>query len=222
MIFLSLQKTITMILRKALQENFPIISEPELIEEIMKVAFIHEMSADDILIDINENIKNLPMLIEGSVKILREDKEGNEVFLYYVDAGNTCAATLTCCMDSKVSNIRAVVEEDAVFLSIPYEYMDIWMEKYKSWREFILTTYSLRFEELLKAVDQLAFKKMDQRILNFLHEKSKLLDNTIIKISHQQIAYDLNTSREVVSRILKQMEKEGVVKISRGQLELLR
>jgi CRP/FNR family transcriptional regulator len=210
-----------MILRKALQENFPIISEPELIEEIMKVAFIHEMNADEILIDINENIKNLPMLIEGSVKILREDENGNEVFLYYVDAGNTCAATLTCCMDSKISNIRAVVEEDAVFLTIPYEYMDIWMGKYKSWREFILTTYSLRFEELLKAVDQLAFKKMDQRILNFLKEKAKLLNNNFIKISHQQIAYDLNTSREVVSRILKQMEKEGMVKISRGQLELL-
>jgi CRP/FNR family transcriptional regulator len=210
-----------MILRKAIQENFPIISESELIEEIMKVAFIHEMNADEILIDINENIKNLPMLIEGSVKILREDDEGNEVFLYYVDAGNTCAATLTCCMDSKISNIRAVVEEDAVFLTIPYEYMDIWMGKYRSWREFILTTYSLRFEELLKAVDQLAFKKMDQRILNFLKEKAKLLDNTFIKISHQQIAYDLNTSREVVSRILKQMEKEGIVKISRGQIELL-
>ena len=210
-----------MILRKALQDNFPIISEPELIEEIMKVAYIHEMEADDILIDINENIKNLPMLVEGSVKILREDEDGNEVFLYYVDAGNTCAATLTCCMDSKISNIRAVVEEKAVFLTIPYEYMDIWMGKYKSWREFILTTYSLRFEELLKAVDQLAFKKMDQRILNFLKEKSKLIGSTTIKISHQQIAYDLNTSREVVSRILKQMEKEGMVKISRGQLELL-
>ncbi len=209
-----------MILRKALQENFPIISEPELIEEIMKVAYIHEMETDEILIDINENIKNLPLLVEGSVKILREDEEGNEVFLYYVDAGNTCAATLTCCMDSKISNIRAVVEEKAIFLAIPYEYMDIWMGKYKSWREFILTTYSLRFEELLKAVDQLAFKKMDQRILNFLKEKSKLIGSSTIKISHQQIAYDLNTSREVVSRILKQMEKEGVVKISRGQLEL--
>ncbi|HIP36979.1 MAG TPA: Crp/Fnr family transcriptional regulator [Crocinitomix sp.] len=210
-----------MILRKALQENFPIISEPELIEEIMKVAYIHEMDEDDILIDINENIKNLPLLVEGSVKILREDENGNEVFLYYVDAGNTCAATLTCCMDSKRSNIRAIVEEKAVFLTIPYQYMDIWMGKYKSWREFILTTYSLRFEELLKAVDQLAFKKMDQRILNFLNEKSNLLNSKIIKISHQQIAYDLNTSREVVSRILKQMERENLVKINRGQLELL-
>ncbi len=210
-----------MILRKALQENFPILSEPELIEEIMKVGYIHEMDEDEILIDINENIKNLPMLVEGSVKILREDEDGNEVFLYYVDAGNTCAATLTCCMDSKLSNIRAVVEEKAVFLTIPYEFMDIWMGKYRSWREFILTTYSLRFEELLKAVDQLAFKKMDQRILNFLKEKSNLLNSKIIKISHQQIAYDLNTSREVVSRILKQMEKEKMVKISRGQLELL-
>jgi len=210
-----------MILRKALQENYPILSTPELIEEIMKVGHIHEMEVDEILIDINQNVKNLPLLIEGSVKILREDEEGNEVFLYYVDQGNTCAATLTCCMDAKKSNIRAIVEEKAVFLTIPYEYMDIWIGKYKAWRDFILTTYSIRFEELLKAVDQLAFKKMDQRIANFLEEKSKLIGSKLIKISHQQIAYDLNTSREVVSRILKQMEKEGLVKISRGQLELL-
>lgn len=210
-----------MILRKAIQENFPILSDPELIEEIMKVGFIHEMEQDEILIDFNQNIKNLPLLIEGSVKILREDDDGNEVFLYYVDAGNTCAATLTCCMDSKRSNIRAIVEENAVFLTIPYEYMDIWMGKYKSWREFVLTTYSIRFEELLKAVDQLAFKKMDERIANFLHEKAKLIGKNIIKISHQQIAYDLNTSREVVSRILKQMEKNNLVVISRGQLELI-
>jgi len=209
-----------MILRKALQENYPILSEPALIEEIMKVGYIHEMDENEILIDINQHIKNLPLLIEGSVKVLREDEDGNEVFLYYVDAGNTCAATLTCCMDSKLSNIRAVVEEKAIFITIPFEYMDIWMGKYKSWREFILTTYSIRFEELLKAVDQLAFKKMDERIANFLNEKSKLTESKIIKISHQQIAYDLNTSREVVSRILKQMEKNNMVKISRGQLEL--
>jgi CRP/FNR family transcriptional regulator len=210
-----------MILRKAITENFPILNEPELIEELMKVAYIHEMDEDDILIDINENIKNLPLLIEGSIKILREDEEGNEVFLYYVDAGNTCAATLTCCMDAKKSNIRAVVEEKAVFLTVPFQYMDIWMSKYKSWRNFILTTYALRFEELLKAVDQLAFKKMDERIYNFLKEKANIIGSNEIKISHQQIAYDLNTSREVVSRILKQMEKIGMLKISRGKLQLL-
>lgn len=210
-----------MILRKALQENYPILSNTELIEEIMQVGYLHELEEGEILIDINQNVKNLPLLIEGSVKVLREDEEGNEVFLYYVDAGNTCAAALTCCMDAKRSNIRAVVEEKTIFITIPYEYMDKWMGIYKCWREFILTTYAIRFEELLKAVDQLAFKKMDERIASFLDEKSKLLDSTIIKISHQQIAYDLNTSREVVSRILKQMEKEGMVKISRGQLELI-
>lgn len=210
-----------MILRKAIQENFPILTNQDLVEEIMKVGSLHELDEGEILIDINQHIKNLPLLVKGSVKIIREDDDGKEVFLYYVDAGNTCAATLTCCMDQKSSNIRAIVEEKAIFISIPFEYMDRWMEKYKCWREFILTTYSIRFDEMLRAVDQLAFKKMDERIENYLKEKSKLLDSDIIKISHQQIAYDLNTSREVVSRILKQMEKEGLVKISRGQLELL-
>lgn len=210
-----------MILRQTLQDNYPILSNPELIEEIMKVGHLEEMTHNDILIDLNQTIKSMPLLLEGSVKITREDEDGREVFLYYVDSGNTCAATLTCCMDSKKSNIRAIVEEDATFISIPYEYMDKWMEKYKCWRDFILTTYAIRFEEMLKAVDQLAFKKMDERIHNFLKEKSKLVGSKIVKISHQQIAYDLNTSREVVSRILKQMERSGLVKIGRGQLTLI-
>jgi CRP/FNR family transcriptional regulator len=209
-----------MILKKALQDNYPILTETELIDEIMSVGFIHELEVGEILIDINQDIKTLPLLIEGTLKIIRENEEGNEVFLYYIKHGSTCAVTLTCCIDEKRSNIRAIVAEKAVFISIPYEFMDKWMEKYKSWRDFILTAYSVRFEELLKAIDQLAFMKMDQRIFNFLNEKSKITGSNVIKISHQQIANDLNTSREIVSRILKQMEKEGIVKISRGQLQL--
>lgn len=210
-----------MILRKTLEDNYPMLKNPQLIEEIMKIGRLSELEQDEILIDINESITSMPLLLEGSVKIIREDNDGHEVFLYYVNSGNTCAATLTCCMDSVKSNIRAIVEENATFISIPYEYMDIWMEKYKCWRNFILTTYAVRFEEMLKAVDQLAFKKMDERIHNFLKEKSKLLKSETIYISHQQIAYDLNTSREVVSRILKQMERSGLVKIGRGQLTLI-
>ncbi len=202
-------------------ENYPILNNNELIEEILLNGELQKIPAGEILIDLDEKLIAFPLLLNGSIKISREDDDGNEVFLYYVDAGNTCAATLTCCMSSKKSNIRAVVEEDAEFIMLPFEFMDVWMSKYKEWREFILTTYSIRFEELLKAVDQLAFKKMDERIENYLIEKSKLAGLRIIHTSHQEIAIDLNTSREVVSRILKQMEKNNLIKMGRGKIELI-
>jgi len=210
-----------MILSKVLRENFPMLSEPLLVDEILKVAFIYEVQEGDIIIDIGQRIENMPLLIEGSIKITREDEEGNEIFLYYVNAGNTCAASMTSSFSNHFSTIRATVEEKAVFLAIPTKYIDEWMVKYQSWRNFVLNTYNHKFEELLRVVDLLAFKKMDDRISNYLNEKSNLHHSKILHLSHQEIALDLNTSREVVSRILKQMEKSGIIKIGRGQLELL-
>lgn len=209
-----------MILRKVLTEQFPMFSEPELIEEIMKVAFIHEVNEGDILIDIGETIVNMPLLIEGSMKIVREDEEGNEIFLYYVSAGNTCAASITSGFGSHKSTIRAIVEEKATFLAIPIQNIEYWMIKYPSWRKFVLNTYNARFEEILKVVDLLAFKKMDERIASYLKDKAATHHSSIVKLSHQDIATDLNTSREVVSRILKHMEKDNLIKIGRGQITL--
>lgn len=210
-----------MILSKVLAENFPMFEEPELINQILKVGHIREVEVGEILIDIGETIETMPLLVEGSIKIIREDEDGNEMFLYYVNAGNTCASSLTSTIANHKSNIRAIVEERATFLAIPTKYVDDWMVKFKSWRHFIVNTYNAKFEEVLKVVDLLAFKNMDDRIVNYLREKASMHNTNTIKISHQEIAYDLNTSREVVSRILKQMEKSGHVKIGRGQLELL-
>lgn len=211
-----------MILRKVLTDNFPMLAtEQDLMEEILKVVFIHEVEEGELLIDIGETIENMPLLVEGSMKIVREDEEGHEIFLYYVSAGNTCAASITSGFGGQKSNIRAIVEEKATFLAIPIKYVELWMAKYAAWRHFILNTYNAKFEEVLKVVDLLAFKKMDDRIANYLHEKSETHHSKILKLSHQDIAVDLNTSREVVSRILKQMEKSGQITIGRGQLTLL-
>lgn len=209
-----------MILRKVLTENFAVFKEPELIEEIMKVAFIHEVDEGEILIDIGEIIQNMPLLIEGSIKIVREDEEGNEIFLYYVTAGNTCAASITSGVGNFRSTIRAIVEEKAAFLAIPVKYVDEWMVRYPSWRNFIINTYNSRFEELLRVVDLLAFKNMDDRVLNYLQENAQTHGTKTVNLSHQQIATDLNTSREVVSRILKHMERANKIQIGRGQIEL--
>lgn len=210
-----------MILRKVLTEKFPSLTEPELIEEIMKVAFIHEVEEGELLIDIGEPIINMPLLIEGSMKIVREDEDGNEIFLYYVQAGNTCAASITSGFEGQKSTIRAIAEEKAIFLAIPVQNIEYWMIKYPSWRKFILNTYNIRIEEILKVVDLLAFKNMDERIASYLKDKSSMHNSEIVKISHQDIATDLNTSREVVSRILKHMEKNNLIKIGRGQITLL-
>jgi CRP/FNR family transcriptional regulator len=210
-----------MSIKEIIQTEFPMLIEEGLVNEISAVAKIEEMAETEILIDMNERITRVPLLIDGSLKIIREEEDGREIFLYYVEAGNTCAASITCCLNNHKSSIMAIVEEKARFLSIPIEYMDQWMAKYQSWRNFIMNSFTSRTDELLEVVDLLAFKKMDERILKYLQGKSELQHSNIIKASHQEIANDLSTSREVVSRLLKQMEHNRMLKISRGKIELL-
>lgn len=208
-------------IKDVVETFFPHLSEEGLREEIIKVGRLDKVEQGDILIDIDERIVFLPLIYRGVIKVHREDDDGNEILLYYLEAGNTCASSLTCCMARKRSTVRAEAEEDTYLISIPIDYVDIWLVKYKSWKDFIMNTYSQRFEELLKTVDELAFKKLDQRLLNYLEDKSKISGNNLLNIAHREIAYDLNTSREVVSRLLKQLEKVGEIKLGRGKIELL-
>ena len=152
-------------------EKYTQFYDEDLVKEILTVGKMRTLAEGEILIDVDERITQIPLMVKGSVKILREDDEGKEMFLYYIEAGSTCAASLTCCMNSQKSNILAIVEEETTFISIPVKYMDEWMSKYKSWRDFILRNYAYRYEELLEVVGQLAFKKMDERILKYLQEK---------------------------------------------------
>jgi CRP/FNR family transcriptional regulator len=208
--------TITEFTRK-----YPSFNDPIFAEEVLKVGKIQKLFTDDILIDLEQKITHFPLILEGSLKIQREDSEGKEIFLYYIDSGNICTATISCCLNHKKSSIRALVEEDATLLNIPIEYMDKWIVKFPVWRNYIFQSFSNRFEDMLKAIDQLAFKKMDERILGYLKNTAKLTKSNLIKVSHQEIAIDLNTSREVVSRLLKQCELNGLLKIGRGKIELL-
>lgn len=194
--------------------------EPELINEILSCGVMAKYKEGDIVLDINQKIESIPLMLTGSIKIMREDDNGNEIFLYYIESGSICAASLTCCMNSHRSNILAIVEEDATFLAVPTAFMDIWMAKYRSWRSYVLSSYALRYDELLEVVDLLAFKRMDDRVANYLQEKASLHQTNTIRTSHQDIAHDLNTSREVVSRILKQMERDGNLELKRGHIVL--
>lgn len=203
-----------------LKEHFPVLYEKELQEEIAEHGKLTEVKAGTVIMDIGRYIKTMPLLVKGSIKILREDEEGNELFLYYLGRGDTCAMSLTCCMEDKKSEIRAVAEEDCIIISIPVKYMDLWMKEYTSWKNFVMQTYRNRFEELLNTIDSIAFLKMDERLEKYLTDKHKATYSTTIKGTHQEIAYELNSSREVISRLLKQLEKQGKIKISRNMIEL--
>lgn len=171
--------------------------------------------------DIGSYVKIIPLIIEGTIKVSREDEDGNELFLYYLRPGETCSMSFTCCMMNKKSEIRTVAEEDTQVIGIPIRYMDEWMSRYQSWKNFVMMTYDYRMLELVKTIDSIAFKKMDERLLEYLEDKAHATGDRTINTTHQQIAYDLNASREAISRLLKQMEKEGMVELGRNRIELL-
>jgi CRP/FNR family transcriptional regulator len=199
----------------------PIYFEDDLKKELKQVSDVQIAEPGEIVMDIGQRIENIPYVLEGTIKILREDEEGNEIFLYYLEPGHACATSITCCFTGQRSTIRAIAEDRTSFLSIPVFLSDEWMLKYKGWKNFVMNTYAERFEELLKAIDQLAFKKMDERLAKYLQDKAEIHGSTNIRISHQEIAYDLNTSREVVSRLLKQLERMGAIRLGRNKIELL-
>ncbi|TJZ63349.1 Crp/Fnr family transcriptional regulator [Sphingobacterium olei] len=198
------------------------IFEQALIEEIVSVGKLVEFKEGDVLIDIGKYIKTMPLLIRGAIKIMREDFDNGELLLYFIEKGDTCSMTLSCCMGDKKSEIRAVAENDGLVVMIPVGKMEEWMGRYKSWRAFVFQSYDSRFKELLSAIDNIAFMHMDQRLYNYLYEKSKINNTKVITTTHQEIAYELNSSRVVISRLLKAFEHEGKIKLNRNNIELLR
>lgn len=204
-----------------LKDNYGYLFEDALLQEINQVGVYKEIPEGNTLIEIGDYIKSMPLLISGAVKILREDDQGDELILYFIEKGDTCAMTLSCCMGQKKSEIRAIAETDTTLIMIPVEHMSFWMGKYKSWQNFILQSYHERMSELLEAIDTIAFLKMDERILKYLRDKAMVNHSEEISATHQQIANDLHTSRVVVSRILKALENNHQIKINRNRITLL-
>ncbi len=197
------------------------ILEPALIEEIEAVALIKEFDAGDIIVDIGQYIRSMPLLLSGAIKIVREDEERGEVLLYYLAQGETCTMSIACCMGNKKSEIRAQAEMPTMVAMIPNHFLNDWMVKYNSWRNFILNSYSSRMNEMLGAIDNLAFSNMEERILNYLKEKVKLTNDRILTLTHQEMASDLNSSRVVISRILKKLEHEDKIVLLRNEIRVL-
>ncbi len=204
-----------------IKNYFPEITELELQEKIAEYGTPIDYNPGDVIMDYGQYIRFVPMVAEGTIKVLREDDEGNELVLYYVKEGETCAMSLTCCMANKKSAIKAVAEDDVRIIAIPVKYMDQWYTEHPSWKNFTMNTYQHRFEEMLEALDQVAFKKMDERLERYLEDKSTIQGSRTLNMSHQDIARELNTSREVVSRLLKKLEHLGRVSLGRNRIELL-
>lgn len=203
------------------ENQFPFLYEKELQEEIAAAGTLKEVAEGELIMDIGNYIKLMPLLIKGSIRVLREDEEANELLMYYLTAGETCAMSLTCCLQDQQSEVRAVAEEDCTLIMIPVRFMDQWMSKYNCWKEFVMSTYQNRFKELLSTIDSIAFMNMDDRLLKYLKDKTESSGSISIKTTHQDIAYELNSSREVISRLLKKLEYKGVVKLSRNKVEVL-
>jgi CRP/FNR family transcriptional regulator len=204
-----------------LKETYGFVFENQLIEEIAAVSKLHSFKEGDILIDFGDYIKKMPLLIKGAIKILREDFDEGELLLYFIEKGDTCAMTMACCLGQTKSEIRAIAETDGIVIMIPVEKMEEWLGKYKSWRVYVFNSYNNRLKEMLSAIDNLAFMKMDERLLKYILEKSKINATKHIQNTHQEIAFDLHTSRVVVSRLLKALENEGKIKLHRASIELL-
>lgn len=205
-----------------IKTNYAHIFEDELLEEINEVGIVKEVKSGEELIRIGQYMTAMPLLLDGVIKVMREDKEGFELLLYFLEKGETCAMTLSCCTATAVSEIRAVAETDSTLVMIPVEKMEAWISKYKSWRNFVFDSYHNRLMEVLETIDNIAFKKMDQRLLKYLRDKAKYYENSEIKTTHQEIAYDLHTSRVVISRLLKQLEKENRIVLQRNSIKLLK
>jgi CRP/FNR family transcriptional regulator, anaerobic regulatory protein len=208
-------------MKDILTQAYGYIFEEALIDEIVKVATYKEFKADDYLIEIGDYIKTMPLLLNGAIKILREDENGDELLLYFLERGDTCAMTLTCCMGQSKSRIRAIAETNGAMVMIPVEKMEEWLTKYKTWRNFVFDSYNIRLMEMLEAIDTLAFMNLDKRLYKYLTDKAKVIGDTEIHTTHQVIAYEMHTSRVVISRLLKALEIQGKIKLHRNKIEIL-
>ena len=171
------------------------------------------------LIREDQYIKSFPIVLSGLIKVCRTDETGNELLLYYLRPGEVCTVSLICCMDRTRSRVKAIAEEETSAILIPVELLDSWMTQFQTWKEYVMRSMQMRFDELLNALDSIAFLKMDERLEKFFLDRYRNTGSTIFEGSHQDVAQSLNTSREVVSRLLKQMEKNGMINLFRGKID---
>ncbi len=208
-------------IREKLKDYFSVVFEDDLIDEIIEVGTYKKVKENELLLDLGDKFDKIPLMLDGAIKISREDEHGDEIVLYFLERGDTCTITFGSGLTSSKSKVRGVAEKDSEVVFIPIEKLEEWMVKYKSWRNFVIDSYNIRLSEMLEAIDTLAFMKMDQRLYKHLTDKVKIMRSSTLNTTHQEIAQDLNTSRVVISRLLKQLENEKKIKLYRNKIEVL-
>lgn len=201
-------------------KHFPTL-EKGLIEEIINVADVKTLPPGELLMRTGQNIRSALLVLDGQVKIYREDDQGNEFFMYYIDPGKACAISLVCALGQETSGLMAKAVTGATLLSIPLHFVDEWMGKYKSWAQYALSSYRERFDELLQTIDHIAFRNMDERLVFYLKRHKEQFKTNSIELPFTEIAHDLNSSREVISRLMRKLADKGVVKLMGSHVELV-
>ena len=195
--------------------------EPKLIQEIISIGQLLNFKEGVIIMDYGKNIKSMPLILSGTIRVMKRDEENREILLYYLSSNESCAMAYTCCMEAKKSEIKAIAEDNVELIPIPHEKLDEWLIKYPSWKSYIFNSFTQRFNELLKSLESIAFHKLDERLINYLKNKANVYGKTSIHLSHNQIAEEMGTSRVVISRLLKQLENDKKLILYRNEIKLL-
>lgn len=196
-------------------------SSPELLEKLYVNSIIKDYAAGSIILNENASIRSIPIVARGTLKVIRTENDGREILLYYIKAGESCIMSFLGGLHNETSKVKAEVEEDAEILFLPMDKVALFIKEYPQWLEYIFRLYHKRFEELLEIVNAITFKKIDDRLLVLLRKKQELTGNNILNITHEQLANELGTARVVVSRLLKQLEENGVVRLGRNKITLM-
>ena len=195
--------------------------EPALLQEMQQFGEIKIFKEGEIIMDYGKYIRMMPLVLKGTIKVLRMDENGNEILLYYLSSNESCSMAYSCCVEIKKSEIKAIAEDDVELIAIPQIKLDEWLCKYPSWKNYIMRSFNERFLELLKSIESIAFHKLDERLIAYLKEKQRLSGSSVIKVSHYLIADELATSRVVISRLLKQLENSKKIILYRNEIKLL-
>lgn len=201
--------------------TFSAIFEPELVKEMYQFGEIKQFHEGDLIMDYGKYIRMMPIILKGTIKVLRMDETGKEILLYYLSSNESCSMAYSCCMEAKKSEVKAIAEDEVELIAIPHVKLEEWLCKYPSWKSYIMRSFNERFLELLRSIESIAFHKLDERLIAYLKEKQRLSGSSVVKASHYQVADDLATSRVVISRLLKQLENDKKIILYRNEIKLL-
>lgn len=206
---------------EALEQITEFKSSPDLLEKLYQYSIIKEYESGTVILDENASVRSIPIVVKGTLKVIRTEEDGREILLYYIKSGESCIMSFLGGLHNETSKVKAEVEDDAEILFLPVDKVSLFIKEYPQWLDYIFRLYHKRFEELLEIINAIAFKKVDERLLTLLYKKQELTGNKILTITHEQLANELGTARVVVSRLLKQLEEMGKVTLGRNKITLL-